>query len=148
MELNASYDFNAPVQRVWDLLMDADAVAACLPGCRGLKPAGTDRYEVELGVAVAAISGNFTGTVALEDKVSPESYKLVVEGNGRQGFVKGAARVALEADGERTRVRVSARADAGGMIARLGQRLLEGVAKATMDRFYACLAKQAETEDQ
>jgi hypothetical protein len=148
MDLLASYDFNAPVQNVWDLLMDADAVGACLPGCRGLKAAGTDRYEVELGIAVAAISGSFTGTVALEDKVPPTSYTLVVEGSGRQGFVKGTAQVAVEAAGDRTRVHVTARADVGGMIARLGQRLLEGVAKATMDRFYACLAKRLEPQSE
>jgi len=30
------------------------------------------------------------------------------------------------------------------MVARVGQRLLEGVARTMMDRFYACLPKQAE----
>jgi carbon monoxide dehydrogenase subunit G len=148
MLLSSAYDFNAPAQKVWDLLMDVEAVGACLPGCRGLKASGDDRYDVELGVAVAVISGNFTGTVALEEKVPPESYKLVVEGSGRQGFVKGTALVWVEADGDRTHVHVTAQADVGGMIARLGQRLLEGVAKATMDRFYACLAKRAEETNQ
>ena len=144
MNLNATYVFHAPVERAWNLLMDTKAIGSCLPGCRGLQPAGDDRYEVELGVAVAAISGNFTGTVALEEKIPPQSYTLVVEGSGRQGFVKGYARVALSADGDRTLVHIAAQADVGGMIARLGQRLLEGVARSTMDRFYACLAKQAE----
>jgi carbon monoxide dehydrogenase subunit G len=37
---------------------------------------------------------------------------------------------------------VSAQADVGGKIARVGQRMLEGVARATMKRFYKCLAKQ------
>jgi carbon monoxide dehydrogenase subunit G len=140
MDLSATYDFAAPVERVWNLLMDAEAVGACLPGCQGLKPAGDDRYEVELGVAVAAISGNFRGTVALTEKVPPTSYKLIVEGSGRQGFVKGTALVALTPDGDRTRVQVTTEAEVGGLMARLGQRLLEGVAKATMDRFYGCLA--------
>ena len=75
-------------------------------------------------MAVAAISGSFKGTVALTDKVPPQSYKLSVEGTGRQGFVKGHARVKLEPDGDRTRVLVAAQADVGGMIARVGQRLL------------------------
>ena len=142
MNLNASYDFNAPVEKVWNLLMDAGAVGSCLPGCRGLQPAGDDRYDVELGVAVAAISGDFRGSVALEDKIPPVSYKLVVESSGRQGFVKGTALVTLAADGDRTKVQIAARADVGGIIARVGQRLLEGVARATMDRFYACLASR------
>jgi carbon monoxide dehydrogenase subunit G len=97
---------------------------------------------VELSVAVAAIAGSFKGTVALTEKLPPHSYKLVVEGTGRQGFVKGEARIALKPDGDRTQVQVEAQADVGGMIARVGQRLLEGVARMTMDRFYGCLAEQ------
>ena len=141
MNLEATYTFDAPVERTWALLMDTDSIAACLPGCRGIRPIGEDTYEVELNVAVAAISGSFKGTVSLTDKVPPQSYKLSVEGTGRQGFVKGHARVELEPDGDRTRVLVTAQADVGGMIARVGQRLLSGVARTTMDRFYACLGK-------
>ena len=141
MNLSANYVFAAPIQQVWDLLMDPKAVGGCLPGCRGLTPVGEDRYEVELSVAIAAIAGNFKGTVSLENKVPPRSYKLIVEGTGRQGFVKGHANISLEPDGDRTKVQVDAQADAGGMIARVGQRLLEGVARTTMDRFYGCLGK-------
>ena len=144
MELNATYDIHAPSQRVWDLLMDTDAIGRCLPGCKGLKPIGPDRYEVELGVTVAAIAGSFKGTVALEDKAPPNSYTLVVDGSGRQGFIKGRSRVTLASDGDHTQIQIAAQADVGGMIARVGQRLLEGVARTMMDRFYACLAKQVE----
>ena len=136
MNLDAAYTFEAPVERTWALLMDTEAIAACLPGCRGLKPIGDNRYEVELGVAIAAISGDFKGTVALEDLLMPQSYTLAVEGSGRQGFIKGRARVTLEAAGERTVVKIAAQADVGGMIARLGQRLIEGVGRTTMDLFY------------
>ena len=109
-------------------------------GCGGLRPIGPDRYEVELSVTIAAIAGSFKGTVALEEKSPPNAYTLVVDGSGRQGFIKGRARVTLVPDGERTRMDIAARAEVGGMIARVGQRLLDGVARTLMDRFYACLA--------
>ena len=101
MDLTATYEFDAPVDKVWELLMNTSTIGECLPGCRGLQPIGEDTYEVELNVAVAAISGSFKGTVSLTDKVPPQSYKLSVEGTGRQGFVKGHARVELEPDGDR-----------------------------------------------
>jgi carbon monoxide dehydrogenase subunit G len=142
MELAAEYTIDAPSERVWDLLMDINAIGRCLPGCKGLQPVGPDRYEVELGVTVAAIAGSFKGTVSLEDKAPPTSYTLAIDGSGRQGFIKGRARVTLVPDANRTRVQIAAQADVGGMIARVGQRLLEGVARTMMDRFYACLAKQ------
>jgi carbon monoxide dehydrogenase subunit G len=143
MHLSATYVFNAPVDTVWALLMDTDRVAACLPGCKGMRPLGDDRYEAELSVAVAAISGDFKGTIALQDKNPPRSYRLLVEGSGRPGFVKGNAQITLVPDGERTTVQIEADADVGGMIARVGQRLLEGVARMTMDRFYNCLASES-----
>jgi carbon monoxide dehydrogenase subunit G len=126
--------------------MDTDAIGRCLPGCKGLKPVGPDRYEVELSVTVAAVAGSFKGSVALEDKTPPNSYTLVVEGSGRQGFIKGRARVTLGPDGDRTLVQMAATAEVGGMIARVGQRLLEGVARTMMDRFYGCLAKQLDVQ--
>ena len=95
-------------------------------------------------MTVAAIAGSFKGTVALEDKTPPHSYTLVVEGSGRQGFIKGQARMTLVPDADLTRVQIVAQADVGGMMARVGQRLLEGVARTMMDRFYACLAKQVD----
>jgi carbon monoxide dehydrogenase subunit G len=142
MQLEATYVFEAPVERVWALLMDTEAVARCLPGCKGLHPIGEDRYEAELAVAVAIISGTFKGTITLQDKVPPRSYRLLVDGTGKPGFVRGHADVTLVPDGAKTAVQIKAVADAGGMIARVGQRLLEGVARMTLDRFYGCLTKQ------
>jgi uncharacterized protein len=144
MDLNATYEFRAPVARVWALLQDTTTIAGCLPGCRGLRPAGEDRYDVELALSIAAIAGSFKGTIALQDKNPPASYTLLVEGSGRQGFVKGQAQVTLSPEGEGTRVAIVAHADAGGMIARVGQRLLEGVARTMMDRFFACMAREIE----
>jgi carbon monoxide dehydrogenase subunit G len=144
MDLTATYTFPAPIERTWHLLMDTAAIGQCLPGARGLRPIGDDRYEVELGVAVAAISGSFKGTVAIEEKMPPHSYAMAIDGSGRQGFIKGHARVRLTPVVDGTSVQIEAHADAGGMIARVGQRLLEGVGRTMMDRFFACLAKQLE----
>jgi len=142
MKLTGVYEFGAPVERVWDLLMDTGAIAACLPGCRELRDLGEDRYQAELVVVVAAITGNYGATVAIEDKVPPRSYRLVVQGTGRTGFVKGGATITLEAAANGTSVQVDANADVGGAIARVGQRLIEGVARTTMNRFFACLGSR------
>ena len=145
MDLNATYLFNAPVSQVWELLMDTEAVGSCLPGCRGLRPLGEDRYETDLAVAVAAISGNFKGTIALKDQRPPHSYRLLIEGSGRAGFVRGEAVVTLVPQDEGTSVHIAAQADVGGTIVRVGQRLLEGVARMTMDRFYGCLMARVQS---
>ena len=90
MEITGSYTFAAPSDRVWELLMNPDVIAACIPGCERFEPDGEDRYRVRLNVALAAITGSYDGTVALSDKIVGNSYRLTGEGQGRAGFVKGA----------------------------------------------------------
>jgi carbon monoxide dehydrogenase subunit G len=139
MDLNGTYTFDAPPARVWDLLMDPAVISACIPGCQGMEPEGEDRYKVKLTVAIAAITGGYEGTVAISDKVQPSSYKLTVEGQGKPGFAKGTSAITLRAEGDKTVVDVSGTVQTGGPIARVGQRLIGGVSKMMLDRFFACL---------
>jgi carbon monoxide dehydrogenase subunit G len=139
VDISGSYRFNAPVERVWALLMDPEILRSCIPGCDRFEAEGEDRYRVTLTVGVAAITGTYSGTVILTEKKPPASYRLAVEGQGRPGFVKGSSLVALRPDGDATVVDVSAAVQTGGTIARVGQRLIGGVAKMMLDRFFGCL---------
>lgn len=139
MDITGTYTFNAPPQRVWDLLMDPTVIAGCIPGCEKLEPEGNDRYKARLKVALAAITGTYDGVVTITEKNPPHSYRLMVEGQGKPGFVKGNAAIALREDGPTTIVEVSGNVETGGAIARLGQRLIGGVSKMMQDRFFACL---------
>jgi carbon monoxide dehydrogenase subunit G len=139
MDISASYTFNAPSDRVWTLLMDPAVLASCVPGCEQFEPAGEDRYTVAITVGLAAITGKYTGSVAVVDKVEPTSYRLAVEGQGRAGFVNGSSAIALRPEGEATIVDVTATVQIGGTIARLGQRLVGAAAKMMMDQFFSCL---------
>lgn len=150
MQLTGTYAFNAPIARVWTMLNDPDVIASCLPGCEKLEPLGDDRYRANLSMAVAAISGQYSGTVALLDKQPPRSYRLVVDGSGKAGFVKGEATVTLTestATADATAVTVQGEGQVGGLMARVGQRLLGSVSQMMMDRFFAALRDRAERVD-
>jgi carbon monoxide dehydrogenase subunit G len=142
MDLSASYTFAAAPTVVWKLLNDPEVVAACLPGCDRLEPIGNDRYRAQLTLAVAAVSGQYTGTVAMLDQRPPHSYRLVVEANGKPGFVKGEATVELIERDQTTVVNVKGQGQVGGLIARVGQRLLGAASKMMTDRFFACLQQR------
>jgi carbon monoxide dehydrogenase subunit G len=142
MEITGHYTLDAPAEVVWNTLMDPTIVAACLPGCRQLTPIGEDSFEAIMSVTVSAITGSYTGTVAIEDKQAPRSYRLVVDGSGRTGFVKGHATITLREEGPRTLIAVDSDVHVGGAIARVGQRLLSGVGKMTMDRFFGCVRQK------
>jgi len=142
MEIASTYKFPAAPADVWALLMDPDAIKSCLPGCRELKPIGDNRYQADMTIGVAAVSGTFAATVTLSDQQPHESYRLSVDATGKPGFAKGSALVVLAPAAEGTEVRVTASAEVGGLIARVGQRLIDGVARMTMDRFFGCLASR------
>ena len=139
MDISGSYTFNAPRERVWNLLMDPGVIASCIPGCDRLDPDGEDRYRARLTVALAAVTGTYDGLVVLSDKVPLTSYRLTGEGQGRAGFVKGSSSITLRDDGDSTVVDVTAAVETGGTIARVGQRIIGGVSRMMLDRFFGCL---------
>ena len=139
MEITGSYTFNAPRERVWALLMDPAQLSSCIPGCDRFEPDGTDRYRVVMTVGLAAITGTYEGTVVLTDRIEHTSYRLTVEGQGRPGFVKGTSTIVLREEEATTVVDVTATVQTGGPIARVGQRLIGGVARMMLDRFFECL---------
>jgi carbon monoxide dehydrogenase subunit G len=142
MEISATYKFAAPPQAVWTLLMDPEAIKSCLPGCKELRPVGDNRYQAEMSIGVAAVTGTFNATVTLSDLQPPSAYRLSVDATGKPGFAKGSATITLNPAAEGTEVAVKATSEVGGLIARVGQRLIDGVARMTMDRFFGCLASR------
>ena len=139
MHIQNSYTFDGPPKAVWDLLVDIDAVAACLPGCEAMEPISENKYRTVLTMGIAAITGRYEGTVEMRDLDPPSSYRLVVEGRGKPGFVTGGGAISLRDTHGGTRVTVDGTVQVGGTVARVGQRLIGSVAKMMMDRFFACL---------
>ncbi|MFN8061217.1 MAG: carbon monoxide dehydrogenase subunit G [Vicinamibacterales bacterium] len=139
MDLQGSYTFDGHASDVWALLMDPASIASCVPGCESLEPIGEDRYRTVLNAGVGAITGTYEGTVAILDKEPTTAYRLVVDGTGRGGFVKGDARITLLDRGPTTLVTVAGTAQVGGLIASVGQRLLGSVSKMMLDKFFACM---------
>lgn len=140
VSLTATYNFSAPPERVFDLLTDPAVVASCLPGCERLEPAGEHRYRAVLSMGLAAITGRYEGTVELRELNRPASYKLVVDGRGKPGFVRGEGNIELIATPEGTTVHVRGQAHVGGAIARVGQRLIGGASKMMADQFFSSIA--------
>lgn len=143
MQVEAKYTFKGAVQRVWDLMQSPDALAKCVPGCEKLEPMGEDQYEAVMKVGVGAIRGTYKGKISVQDKQPPDRYRLVVEGSGNAGFVRGHADISLESQEDGTTlVSVVGESQVGGPVAGVGQRMLGGVAKMQMNAFFECMQKQ------
>lgn len=136
MKIEGSYTFNAPRQKVWEILLDPKILAQCMPGCESLQEVGPDQYEATMKIGVAAVKGTYKGKVSIKDKQPPSHYVLSGEGSGGPGFMQGELSVDLEEKDGQTVLKYSTDAKVGGLIAGIGQRMLGGVAKMMVDQFF------------
>lgn len=142
MKVDGSFTFEAPVERVWAVLLSPDSLRSCIPGCEAMTATAEGHWDVTMKVGVGMVRGTYKGKIRLSDQVENKSYKLLVEGSGGPGFVRGEALVELEAAGANTQVAVHGDGQVGGTVAGVGQRMLGGVAKMLMGQFFDCLKKQ------
>jgi carbon monoxide dehydrogenase subunit G len=82
----------------------------------------------------------------MQDMVAPSHYKLVVEGKGQPGFVKGAGELDLESKDNGTEIKYTGEVNIGGMLASVGQRMIQATASMMAGKFFKAL--EAETLDQ
>lgn len=128
----------ASTQRVWEALNDPQILQASIPGCQSLEKESDERFTATVEVKVGPIGARFKGAVTLTDLNPPNSYTLLLEGNGGiAGSMKGSAKVRLsEADGG-TLVSYEVDAQVGGRMAQLGGPIIDATAKQLSAKFFA-----------
>jgi carbon monoxide dehydrogenase subunit G len=139
MEMQGNRHLAVTQQQAWDALNDPQVLKACIPGCDKVEPAGENQYAIGMGVKVGPVAARFAGKIHLQDVMAPNSYTISFEGNGgAAGFGKGSAQVKLAppAEGAGCELAYTARAQVGGKIAQVGQRLVDGVARSMAEDFF------------
>ena len=85
MKLEHSFQVNAPLESVWEALVDVERVAPCLPGAE-ITEAGEDgtyrgSFTVKLGPTTAA----YRGELAMEETELSIMAEVVAVRHGREG---------------------------------------------------------------
>lgn len=142
MKIEGSHTLAAPRERVFYALVDPATVAKLLPGCEKLEPAGADTFRVKMKLGLAALSGAYEGTVKLSEQRPPEHLRLSVTSRGPWGFAEGDGALDLIAQDGKTEVRYTGELKVGGMIASIGQRLLDAAARLVIGQFFQSLEKE------
>ena len=145
MKIEGTQYLNAPRDRVYEALIDPDVLQRCIPGCERLEKTAENAYSATIRTGIGAIKGVFTGTVRLEDMRPPEHYRIVVEGKGAPGFLKGSGNLDLEEQGEGTLIRYTGDLQLGGTLASVGQRMIQASAKMMASQFFTALEVEAKT---
>ena len=146
MKIEGTHELNASPQRVYETLIDPAVLQRCIPGCERLEKTGENSYSTTLRAGVGSIKGIFTGNIRLEEMQPPQHFRMIVEGKGQPGFLKGAGDLNIEARDGVTAVIYQGDVQVGGTIAGVGQRMIQGAAKMMATQFFTAIEAEAKTE--
>ena len=146
MKLEGTHQLEARRERVYQSLVNAEVLQRCIPGCERLERTGENTFSATIRTGVGSIKGVFEGKVQLEDLREPEHFRIVVEGKGGPGFLKGSGDLDLAQEENTTKVTYAGDVQVGGTIASVGQRMIQGAAKMMAAQFFTCLGAEAKTE--
>lgn len=145
MKIEGQQKIEVPRERVFDALIDPAVLQKCIPGCEQLEKTAENQYNARLTAGVGPVKGVFTATVSLHDITAPTHYKLVVEGKGQPGFVKGSGELNLDDDSGATAIKYTGEIHVGGLLASVGQRMLQATANMLAGKFFNALGNEAKT---
>lgn len=147
MELSDEITIQAPKDRVYAALNDPEVLQRCIPGCEELTKTTDTHLEAKVVLKVGPVKARFSGDVELDPTGAPDHFSLSGQGTGgAAGHAKGGADVTLEADGDQTILRYTAKADVGGKIAQLGSRLIQSTARKLAGKFFSNFAEAMEEQ--
>ena len=144
MNIEGTYEFDAPQELVWNMLLDPVVLAKVMPNCQALEKVGEGEYEGKMKIQVGPVQGLFQGKVTLANLNPPQSYRMQVQGKGPAGIVDGEGDVRLEAVEGKTIMHYTGEARVSGKIASIGQRLMDTSARAITKQSLENLEKQIE----
>jgi uncharacterized protein len=148
MKIEGSQKITAPRERVFEALTNPATLQKCIPGCQQLEKNGDNQFNAKISAGVGSIKAVFTATVTMTDVVPPSHYKLSVDGKGQPGFAKGSGDLQLEEQDGGTQIKYTAEVHVGGLLASVGQRMIQGTANMLAGKFFKALEDETKSSQQ
>jgi uncharacterized protein len=150
MKLEQSFTVAAPVEQVWDMLVDVERVAPCLPGAEitGQGPDGS--YEGNFTVKLGPTTASYRGSLRM-DSLDEASRTATMHAKGTDKRGQGGANATIVStmrqEGEETVVDVVTDFTITGRLARFGRGgMIEDISKRMMRDFSQCLQASMASE--
>jgi carbon monoxide dehydrogenase subunit G len=151
MELEHSFTIPVPPKRAWDVLLDVEQVAPCMPGAT-LDSVDGDVVSGKIKVKVGPISLTYAGTARFTEK-DEQAQVVALEASGKEtrgtGTASATVRSSLEdLGGGQTRVTVHTTMNITGRPAQFGRGVMVEVGGKIIEKFAANLAARLATGGQ
>jgi uncharacterized protein len=143
MELDHSFTVPVPPDRAWDVLLDVERIAPCMPGATVEEFDGevvTGRIKVKVG----PVSLTYRGTAKFTER-DPDARIVVVDASGKEtrgaGTASAAVRATLEPSGDGTQVFIHTTMNVTGRPAQFGRGVIAEVGGKLVEKFADNLAQ-------
>lgn len=143
MEIDKTLKLPAPPAQVWALLLDPQAMGACVPGMQSIEVISPDEYAAQMQVKISFISARFQLRTRIVERREP--HYLKAEGTGEDASVASSLKQTTEmhlepaADGG-TELRLKVKVDLLGRMGSFGLSVMKTKADRLWDEFGANIA--------
>ncbi len=151
MKLEQSFEVAAPLERVWEALIDVKRVAPCLPGAE-IEPDSEDdgTYRGSFTVKLGPTTASYRGQLHMEE-VDEAARRVVMRASGQdkrgQGTAKASIVSVMSSQGDTTKVDVETDFTLTGRLARFGRGgMIQDVSNRLLRDFSGCLQSSIEAE--
>jgi carbon monoxide dehydrogenase subunit G len=145
MKIDNEFTVGVPVRRAWDVMLDLERIAPCLPGAAIQEDKGEGEYEGTMKVKIGPITANYKGTVRFEE-TDEESHRAILNARGRDARGQGTASATivstLSEEGDQTKVNVETDMKLTGRAAQFGRGIAQDVATKMLTQFADCLERE------
>jgi carbon monoxide dehydrogenase subunit G len=143
MELEHSFTVPVPEERAWEVLMDVNRVAPCMPGA-SLDSVEGDDIKGRIKVKVGPIAMTYAGTAHFTER-DAQNHVIVLEASGKEtrgaGTASASVRSTLQGQGDQTHVIVNTTLNVTGRPAQFGRGVMAEVGGKLIGIFASNLAE-------
>src|ERR1700733_3750791 len=143
MELEHSFTVPVPEERAWEVLMDVNRVAPCMPGAT-LDSVEGDDIKSRIKVKVGPIAMTYAGTAHFAER-DEQNHVIVLEASGKEprgaGTASATVRSTLQEQGAQTHVVVNTTLNVTGRPAQFGRGVMAEVGGKLIGIFASNLAE-------
>jgi uncharacterized protein len=138
MRFENSFDVEAPIDEVYETLLDLEKVAPAMPGAQVTDHLGDDAYKVAIKVKLGPMTMNYRGDVEVQDKdAAAHRAKMHVKAREARGQGNATADVTMSLTPKNggTHATVEAEVQLAGKAAAMGRGLIEDVSGRLVQQF-------------
>src|SRR5919107_5188612 len=138
MRFENTFEVDAPIDEVYNALLDVERVAPCVPGAEVLDKTSDDAYQVAIKVKVGPISMTYKGNVEIVER-DEANHRAVMRARARetrgQGTADARVDLSLDQPGETTNGTMVADVQLAGRAAAMGRGVIQDVSAKIVSTF-------------